>query len=426
MTVPASKLNRDDAFEAVLDRRAIHSVFQPIVSLDDQLPVGYEALSRGPQGSPFASPGALFGEAERRGRVAELDWICLISAYSAVLEARNFNVALFVNAEPDTLGTPCPPAFLPTYEEAVRSLDLVVEVTERVVTKPATLVKTLTELRQRKARFALDDVGVDPSSMNLLALLRPDVIKLDRSITQANLTSWPVAHVINAVLTEAARTGAAVLAEGIETPEHLNAARSLGATLGQGWYFGRPGPLPANIKSSSSPLPCVTPRAASADTPFGVVANGASVVEVKEEKLPPMSRILEDKALHADESIMVFATFPRGRDFDDETRLRYSHMASNGVNVTAYGVGLPARPAVGVRGVSLDSDDPLASEEAVVVLGNLFAGAIVAKPRHPDRRDIEVVCDAAITYDRALIIEAVHTLIERIPPFTPGGARLFP
>jgi EAL domain-containing protein (putative c-di-GMP-specific phosphodiesterase class I) len=426
VTVPASKLNRDDAFEAVLDRRAIHSVFQPVVSLNDELPVGYEALARGPRGSPFASPAALFGEAERRGRVAELDWICLISAYATALEARNLRVALFVNTEPDTIGTPCPPALLRTYEKAVRSLDLVVEVTERVSTKPATLLKALTELRQRKARFALDDVGVDPSSMNLLALLRPDVIKLDRSITQANLTSWPVARVINAVLTESARTGAAVLAEGIETHEHLNAARSLGATLGQGWYFGHPGPLPSNIKSSSNPVPHVTQRFASADTPFGVVASRANVVEVKEQKLAPMSRILEDKALHADDSIMVFATFPRGRDLDDETRLTYSHMASNGVNVTAYGVGLPAQPAVGVRGVSLDSDDPLVREEAVVVLGNLFAGAIVAKPRQPDRHDIEVVCDAVITYDRSLIIEAVQTLIERIPPFTPGGARLFP
>jgi EAL domain-containing protein (putative c-di-GMP-specific phosphodiesterase class I) len=426
VTVPASKLNRDDPFDAVLDRQAIHSVFQPIVSLDDQLPVGYEALARGPQGSPFASPAALLSEAERRGCVAELDWICLTSAYATALEARNFNVALFVNAEPDTFGTPCPAALLPTYEEAARSLDLVIEVTERVITKPATLVKALTELRHTNARFALDDVGVDPSSMNMLALLRPDVIKLDRSITQANLTSWPVAHVINTVLTEAARTGAAVLAEGIERPEHLNAARSLGATLGQGWYFGRPGPLPANTKSSSRPLPRVTPRFMSADTPFGVVAQHANVIEVDEQKLTPMSRILDDKAIHGDDSIMVFATFPRGPNLDDETKLRYSHMASNGVNVTAYADGMPAQPAAGIRGVSLDADDPLGREEVVVVLGNHFAGALVAKPRQLDRSDIEVDYDAALTYDRALIIEAVQTLIQRIPPFTPGGARNFP
>ena len=74
----------------------------------------------------------------------------------------------------------------------------------------------------------------------------------------------------------------------------------------------------------------------------------------------------------------------------------------------------------------LDADDPLVGEEALVVLGYYFAGALAAKPRQPDRRDIEVVCDAAITYDRALVIEAVQTLIGRIPPLTPGRARLFP
>jgi EAL domain-containing protein (putative c-di-GMP-specific phosphodiesterase class I) len=410
----------------VLDQRAIRSVFQPIVSLDDGLPVGYEALARGPQGSPFASPTALFSEAERRGRVAELDWICLSSACAAVLNTRNFDVALFVNVEPDTVGTQCPAACLPTYEEAARSLDLVIEVTERIVTKPATLVNTLIELRQRKARFALDDVGIDPSSMNMLALLRPDVIKLDRSITQAKLVSWPVTDVINAVLTEAARTGAAVLAEGVETPEHMNMARSLGATLGQGWYFGRPGPLPANITSSRSPLPRVAPRPASANTPFGVVASQAKVIEVDEQVLTPMWRILEDKAMHADDSIMLFATFPPGRNLDDETKLKYSHMASNGVNVTAYADAMPAQPAAGIRGVALDQDDPLVREEVVVVLGNHFAGALVATPRQPDLSDIDVGYDAALVYDRTLIIEAVQTLIQRIPPFTAGGARIFP
>lgn len=425
MTLPASKLNRDDAFEAVLDRRAIHSVFQPIVSLDDGLPVGYEALARGPQGSAFASPAALFSEAERQGRVTELDWICLISAYATALEAPNFNAALFVNVEPDTIGTQCPAAFLPVWERAL-GLYRVVEVTERVITEPAALLNALIGLRQRRVRFALDDVGVDPSSMNMIALLRPDVIKLDRSITQANVTSWPVAYVINAVLSEAARTGAAVLAEGIEKREHLDTARSLGATLGQGRYFGPPGPLPASINASNSRLPHVTALSASADTPFDVVANRANVIEVGEQKLAMMSRILEDKASHADDSIMFFATFPRGRHLDHEARLRYSHMASNGVSVTAYGYGLSEQPAVGVRGVSLESDDPLVGEGAVVVLGNHFAGALVAKPRHLDRPDIELICDAAITYDRALIIEAAQTLIQRIPPSTPGRARLFP
>ena len=51
-----------------------------------------------------------------------------------------------------------------------------------------------------------------------------------------------IAEIMNAVNAHAERTGAVVLAEGIETDEHLAMARALGATLGQGWLFGRPGP----------------------------------------------------------------------------------------------------------------------------------------------------------------------------------------
>ena len=48
---------------------------------------------------------------------------------------------------------------------------------------------------------------------------------------------------INAVRAEAERSGAVILAEGIETEAHLRRAEAIGARLGQGWLFGRPGPL---------------------------------------------------------------------------------------------------------------------------------------------------------------------------------------
>ncbi len=74
-----------------------------------------------------------------------------------------------------------------------------------------------------------------------MPLLRPDVIKLDLRLVQRQPDA-EIAEIVNAVNTQAERTGAIVLAEGIETDEHLATARALGATLGQGWLFGRPGP----------------------------------------------------------------------------------------------------------------------------------------------------------------------------------------
>ena len=78
-------------------------------------------------------------------------------------------------------------------------------------------------------------------SLAFLPLLRPDVVKLDLRLVQER-PGPAIAEIMNAVNAHAERTGAVVLAEGIETEEHLVMARALGATLGQGWLFGRPGP----------------------------------------------------------------------------------------------------------------------------------------------------------------------------------------
>jgi EAL domain-containing protein (putative c-di-GMP-specific phosphodiesterase class I) len=420
MSAEPSTPGRDDAFAAMLADRAIYPVFQPVVSLDDGRPVGYEALARGPSGSPFETAEELLREAARRGQGAELDWISATAACAALLAHDNLDLPLFINVEPDTFGTPCPADLLSTLEAAVSDLDLVIEITERVIHRPADLLRALVGARRGKVRIALDDVGFDPSSLNMLSLLRPDVIKLDRSIVQGNLSSWPIALVLNAVLAEADRAGSVVLAEGIESPEHLEAARTIGATLGQGWHFGEPGPLPLHVEPSQMTLPRVTPRAATAGTPFGVAHDRARIIEVTRRMLDPMGRLLEDKALHTHEATMLFATFPDAGHLDDDTRLRYSHMARTGVNVTAYAGSMPRFPGAGIRGVALDRGDPLLDEKIVMVIGTHFAAGLIARQRPGLRSGDDSRYDAILTYDRNLVIEAVQTLIEKIPPLTDG------
>ena len=94
---------------------------------------------------------------------------------------------------------------------------------------------------------SLDDVGIDERSLALMPFLAPDVIKLDMSLIQERRPTPASARVLNSVAAEAERTGAVLLAEGIDTEAHLARARAVGATLGQGWYFGRPGALPAPL-----------------------------------------------------------------------------------------------------------------------------------------------------------------------------------
>jgi EAL domain-containing protein (putative c-di-GMP-specific phosphodiesterase class I) len=74
------------AIGEVLRHGRVHSVFQPIVRLDNDAVVGYEALARGPAG-PMERPDRLFAEASRAGRLAELDELCRRSALNGAIAA---------------------------------------------------------------------------------------------------------------------------------------------------------------------------------------------------------------------------------------------------------------------------------------------------------------------------------------------------
>ncbi len=228
----------------VVAGRQVRTEFQPIVDLESGRVVGYEALSRGPAG-PFERPDALFAAARTAGLLAELDEVCRAVAVTSAIRAGIFApLTLFVNVEPEVLGLTSTDTLLRIAAAAPQELHLVLEITERALaTRPAELLATVRSLRAAGWRIALDDVGADNMSLAFMALLRPDIIKLDLQLVQRR-PGPGVAEIMHAVNAHAERTGCLVLAEGIETTEHLQMARALGARLGQGWFFGRPVPSP--------------------------------------------------------------------------------------------------------------------------------------------------------------------------------------
>src|SRR5438094_762182 len=126
------------------------------------------------------------------------------------------------------------------FRKAERKLRIVLELTERDLTRrPADLLRLVSWTRDRYWGVALDDVGAEPESLALLPFVEPDVVKLDMKLIQEEITADEEA-VVDAVQRYARRTGASVLAEGIETQEHRDKGLQLGANLGQGWLFGRP------------------------------------------------------------------------------------------------------------------------------------------------------------------------------------------
>ncbi|WP_051221338.1 diguanylate cyclase domain-containing protein [Conexibacter woesei] len=432
-------LSADDAFDpaapgvlAELDRilvgGLVGAVYQPIVELTGGEVVGYEALARGPEGSSLHRPDRLFAAAGAAGRVVELEWACRTAALNGALEAGlGPGTSLFINSEPAVIDAAPPPgAAAEAWARAERELSLVIEITERAITgRPAELVRVIADQRAAGHVVALDDVGADVRSLALLSLIDPDVIKLDLSLVQ-DRPSAEQAAIVSAVAAERERTGAHVLAEGIETEEHRLIARSLGATLGQGWLFGRPGPLvpPLPVTRVRPSRTAGAAASASVDdasgSPYSVVveARGESAfADATKALLLPISRHLEERALRIGEGAVLLSAFQDAQRFTPATRRRYEGLARRASLVAAFGIGLPASPVHGVRGAELAPGDALAGEWSVIVLGPHFAGALVARDLgDTDIPDRDRRFSFATVYDRALVIAAARTLIARIAP----------
>ncbi|MEU4564581.1 EAL domain-containing protein [Actinoplanes sp. NPDC023936] len=401
----------------VLDRRAVTPVFQPLIDLADGRVLGYEALSRGPAGTPWESPAALFAAARAAGRESELDWICRAVAYRAALDAGfGAELTLFVNMEPTAWRAGCPADLEPVVEQAQRRLRVVTEMTERAIAEdPAGLLSAVESCRAAGWGVALDDVGADPMSLAMLPFVHPDVVKLDMGLLQAP-DDPNTAQVVAAVYAYAEASGATVLAEGIETPRHLAAARTMGATVGQGWHFGRPAPLPAGRSTARTGRPLrLLPAPVAADrTPFEIVSAERPVTRTSKAQLMPLSRHLEALAGGAEPPVLL-ACFQEARHFTPATSARFRRIAAHSPLVAALGVGLPAEPVPGVRGACL-GDDRLRGEWNVIVVGPHRAAALVARDLGDDGPDSARRFDFAITHDRALVVAAARSLLRHIAP----------
>lgn len=245
--------------EEILRTRSVRTLFQPIVDLGAGEVVAYEALTRGPAGTPLERPDVLFTAARQAGLVAELDWTCRASAAdAAVAHGLQPPMAVFVNAEPDALTTRCPDHLAPAVSHGADRLRVVLEITERcLLDDPATLLASLRMVRRAGSAIALDDVGVEPASVALMPFVAPDVIKVDLATVRRG---GPAADaLVDAVTAQVARSGAHVLAEGIEDESDLTLADAIGATLGQGWHLGMPAAEPVTRRAPSRPLTCVAP-----------------------------------------------------------------------------------------------------------------------------------------------------------------------
>jgi EAL domain-containing protein (putative c-di-GMP-specific phosphodiesterase class I) len=239
-------LDLPDCRPVLADPADLTLLFQPVVDLASATVAGWATLPRFPG---TAGPDVWFAAAAEVGVAAELEALAVVRALDAV-PALPDGTWLSVAVRAHLLGS------RPVQEALGRRPDLrgvVVELTgQRPAANPAELARAAAALRERGARLGWDDTATGYAGLAVMAALRPELVRLDRAPAGGDGSVPAVLAGLTGEL--AGRTGARVVATGVETAAELAAFVRSGTPLAQGWLLGRPAPEPAPLDPRSADL----------------------------------------------------------------------------------------------------------------------------------------------------------------------------
>ena len=227
----------------LIESHGVTAHFQPIVSARQRSVMGFEALARGSTGqsSPLTAA-TLFRMAEDASLTATLERLCCevsIQGFSALTRSRP-DLILFLNLG-SWVGTD-PSACVDELNQFVERAQLsphriAIEILETKSESLSRLVAVSDGLRASGFLLALDDVGVGHSNLDRIALVRPDVVKVDRGLITGIDADFFKQEALNCLSSLCRKIGALVVAEGVETAGEAIVSLELGADLLQGYFF---------------------------------------------------------------------------------------------------------------------------------------------------------------------------------------------
>ncbi len=239
---------QDYDIQDILSSNGIITFFQPIVSVKKRAVLGFEALSRGSFDgvTPHIPPNVLFTMAgsDIDHRI-ELDRLCRFKAFESFqdLHHERRELLISVNLDVTILDTSAAGSDHLLHQVQAAGIDpnnIIIELIESKVQNTDALMQFIETYRQHGFLIALDDVGTGHSNLERIAALKPDIIKIDRSLVTNIDRIFHKQEVVKALSILGNKLGALVLAEGIEREEEALKCLQLGLDVFQGFYFGKP------------------------------------------------------------------------------------------------------------------------------------------------------------------------------------------
>ncbi len=231
------------SFHRIIREQRVYPVYQPIVSLQRDAGFGFEALTRIEPGEAFDSPLPLFKFADEEGEHYALDRLARAKAIADSGIAGS-DMKLFINVTARIMDDPhfiSGQTLVLLERFGLSPRNVVFELTERTSIEDfGAAKKILDHYRSQGYQIAIDDVGAGYSSLQSIVELRPDYLKIDRSLVEHIHQDEMKQHLMSTFVQLASRMSIEVIAEGIERQEELETVRNMGVHYGQGYLLGRP------------------------------------------------------------------------------------------------------------------------------------------------------------------------------------------
>jgi len=244
--------------ESILENITVINHFQPIISSITHSLVGFESLCRGicNHCNRLIPPFELFNMLKTEEELFIIDKLARKTAISNIgsLLSNQNHFHLFINFDahlieerienPEGLVDLCK-------TNNIRPQNIVIEITESRPCDIDILKEFVDKCRGYGFLIALDDVGSGYSNFDRISIIKPDIIKIDRSIIKDFDKDHNKQIIFKAISSIAKKLGMLLLAEGVETEEEIIYSLEHGADLLQGFYFSRPAEIDDSLIEKS-------------------------------------------------------------------------------------------------------------------------------------------------------------------------------
>lgn len=225
----------------------LRTLFQPIHGVRKAECAGYEAFVRAVDASGRAvSPRQLLQDAARQGRLVDLDRACRALHLANFATAEPGEGHLFLNVQPDAAVADI--GSIREFANVIRYYGMspqrvCLEIVESACASEERLAEAVLGYRELGAAIAIDDFGAGCSNFDRLAALRPDLVKVERSMIAAAVGEGKSRGLLPPMIELLRQSGAKVAVERIESASEALLAIDSGAAYLQGNYFTSPAPV---------------------------------------------------------------------------------------------------------------------------------------------------------------------------------------